>query len=102
MSEFENDDFEGIRVTETGQSENGWTFLVEIGHGDGLMEFWVEIDKAQWTRLTGRRIEPSELVLFTFKFLLDKEAKELILKKFNLSDVEGQYPNFEMELKKSL
>ncbi len=97
-----NEDFDGMRVTETNQSDNGWTFLVELGNGDGLLEYWIDVDRDYWTRLTNRRIEPDELVSITFKFLLDKESKELILKKFNLSDVAGNFPTYEMEIKKNI
>lgn len=76
--------------------------MVELGHGEGLIEFWVDVDRDYWTRLTNRRVEPAELVEVTFKFLLDKEAKELILKKFNLADVAGHFPNYEHEIKRVL
>lgn len=99
MSEF-NEDLDNIRVTEANQRESGWTFLVELGHGEGLIEYWVDVDREYWTRLTNRRIEPAELVELTFKFLLEKESKELILKKFNISDVAGRFPMYELEIKK--
>ena len=101
MSEF-NDDFEEIRVTEMNQSDNGWNYLVELGYGDGLIEYMVEVDVAYWTRLTGRRIEPDELVKMTFNFLLDKEQKEMIRKKFNLAEVVGSFPTYEDEIKRRL
>jgi len=101
VSEY-NEEFDGIRVTETNQSDNGWNFLVELGHGDGLVEYFVEVDRDYWTRLTGRRIEPAELVKTTFEFLLSHESKELILKKFNLSDVNGYFHNYEEEIKRLL
>lgn len=97
-----NEDFDGIKITETNQHENGWTFLVELGHGEGLIEYWIDVDKDYWTRLTSRRIEPTELVAVTFKFLLDKAPKELILKKFNLADVAGHFPMYESEVKRAL
>jgi len=97
-----NEDLDGIRVTEANQSQTGWTFLVELGHGEGLMEYWIEVDKDYWTRLTNRRIEPADLVEATFKFLLEKEPKELILKKFNLADISGHFPNYENEMKRML
>ena len=100
MTEF-NEDFDGMRVTETNQSEEGWTFLVELGYGDGLTEYFVDVDKNYWTRLTNRRIEPGELVVTAFKFLLDKETKELILKRFSIADIAGHYPNFENEMKRA-
>lgn len=96
-----NEDFDGMRVTETSQRADGWTFLVELGHGEGLIEYWVDVDREYWTKLTNRRIEPADLVIFTFKFLLDKETKELILRKFNIADVAGHFPMFENEIRKS-
>lgn len=101
MAEF-NEDFDGIRVTETNQNDNGWTFLVELGHGEGLIEYLVDVDRDFWTRLTNRMVEPTELVIFSFKFLLDREPKEIILKKFNLSDISGHFPTYEAEIKKYL
>lgn len=97
-----SEDFDEMRVTETNQSENGWTFLVELGQGEGLLEYWIEVDRDYWTRLTNRRIEPSDLVTRMFSFLLGKEPKELILKKFNIADVAGHFPMFEIEIKKNL
>ncbi|OGN07946.1 MAG: hypothetical protein A3C61_02295 [Candidatus Yanofskybacteria bacterium RIFCSPHIGHO2_02_FULL_39_10] len=101
MAEF-NEDSDGMRVTEVSQREEGWTFLVEVGHGDNLIEYFIDVDKEYWTRLTARRIEPAELVKATFEFLLDKESKEVILKKFNLSDVSGHFPNYENEIRRIL
>lgn len=101
MAEF-NEEFDGIRVSETNQSENSWTFLVELGHGDGLIEYWVDVDKDYWTWLTNRRVEPSGLVELAFKFLLEKEPKESILRKFNLADIAGHFSTFESEMKKYL
>ena len=77
-------------------------FFVEIGSGDGLMEYIVDVDRDCWSRLTNFRAEPAELVRLTFKFLLEHEQKEMILKKFNLSDVIGHFPNFEIEIKRLL
>ena len=101
MAEF-NEDSDGMRVTEVSQREEGWTFLVEVGSGDNLIEYFIDVDKEYWTRLTARRIEPAELVKATFEFLLDKESKEVILKKFNLSDVSGHFPNYENEIRRIL
>lgn len=101
MAEFD-EDFDGMRVTETSQREDGWTFLVELGHGEEMIEYWVDVDKDYWTRLTSRRIEPAELIAITFKFLLDKHSKELISRKFNLADVAGHFPMYEFEVKKAM
>ncbi|MBI2064783.1 MAG: hypothetical protein HYT62_01875 [Candidatus Yanofskybacteria bacterium] len=99
MAEFDEDS-DGIRATEVSQREDGWTFLVEVGQGDSLIEYFVDVDKDYWTRLTVRRIEPAELVKATFRFLLEKEQKEVIMKKFNLADVAGHFPNYENEMRR--
>jgi len=101
MAEF-NQEFEDIRVTEHGQREEGWTFFVEIGTGDGLVEYFVDLDRDYWTKLTDRRVEPAELIRLTFKFLLEREQKEIILKKFNMADITGYFPQYEYEVKKML
>lgn len=95
-----NEEFDEIRITEAVQREDGWTYLVELGHGEGLIEYLVDVDREYWTRLINRRVEPEKLVEITFKFLLDHQAKETIIKRFNLSDVSGQYPNYENEIKR--
>ena len=101
MAEY-NEEFDGIRITETNQKEEGWTFLVELGHGDNLVEYYVDVDRDYWTQLTGRRTEPTQLVEATFKFLLDKEPKEMIMKKFNISEVTQFFPRYEQEIKRIL
>jgi hypothetical protein len=97
-----NEEFDGIVITEIGQKEEGWNFIVGLGHGDGMIEFFVDVDKEYWTRLTNRRVEPSKLVEMTFKFLLDKGIKETIQRKFNVSEVSAKFPQFEMEMKRML
>ena len=101
MAEY-NEEFDGIRITEINQKDEGWTFLVELGHGDNLIEYYVDVDRDYWTKLTGRRIEPAQLVEITFKFLLDKKQKEMIMKKFNLNDINQLFPDYEREIKKIL
>lgn len=101
MSEF-NEDYDGMMISEQNQSDNGWTFLVELGQGDSILEYLVEVDRDYWARLTDKRTEPLELVRAAFKFLLEKETKELILRKFNIADISGHFPNFENEIKRML
>ena len=101
MAEF-NEDFDGIRITETNQSNDSWTFLVELGHGDNLIEYYIDVERDYWTQLTSRRIEPAGLIEATFKFLLEKEPKEMIMKKFNLSEVIKFFPQYENEIKRIL
>jgi len=95
-----NEEFDGIRIAEQNQADNHWTFSFEIGNGESLIEYLVDVDRDHWARLTNRRIEPAELVRLTFQFLLERESKELILKKFNIADVSGHFPTYESEIKR--
>lgn len=101
MSEYD-EDFDNISVSEVGQRDDGWTFVVELGHGDGIIEYMVVLDRNYWTRLTGQRIEPSVFVETVFKFLLERGSKETIKRNINISDISGSFPNFEMEIKRLL
>lgn len=101
MAEY-NEELDGIRVTETNQREEGWTFLVELGHGYDLVEYRIDVNREYWAKLTSCRIEPAQLIEMTFKFLLDKEPKEMIMKKFNLSDINQFFPQYEREIKRIL
>jgi len=50
-------------------------------------------------RLTGGKMEPEELVRHSFEFLLEREPKESILGRFDLSVIGRYFPEFEREIK---
>ena len=70
----------------------GWKFIVVV---DGV-EFEVEVGKEYWKKLTGLTgSPPEELVKRSFEFLLKREPKSAILKKFNLSVIQTYFPEYE-------
>ena len=60
----------------------------------------VTVNPADYARLTGGNIEPEELVRLSFEFLLEREPKESILSRFDLSVISRYFPEFEGEIKR--
>lgn len=55
----------------------------------------VRISKETYQRLTGGIKGAEELVRASFEFLLEREAKESILKSFDLSKIQTYFPEYE-------
>ena len=72
-------------------------FAVEIAEGRGATRHRVTLSAADLARLangaTGERV-----IEAAFRFLLDREPKELILSSFDLSAIARYFPEFEREL----
>jgi len=49
--------------------------------------------------LTGGNITKEELIRISFKFLLVRESNSMILKEFDLSEIEKYFPEFNAEIK---
>ena len=84
-----------MKILEQREIENGWEFKVEV---DGS-EFEVRVDKEYWQTLTGGNEDVSSLVRRSFEFLLEREPKESILKKFNLRDIKRYFPEYPEKIK---
>lgn len=53
-------------------------------------------------RLAGEAAEPEELIRRSFEFLLEREPKESILARFDLSVIARYFPEYEREMKQRL
>jgi hypothetical protein len=60
----------------------------------------VTLDSRDHAKLTGRAVEAEELIRKSFQFLLEREPKESILKRFDLSVISRYFPEYESEIKK--
>ena len=74
-------------------------FDVRLRDGDGsATEHVVTVSRAEWERFgTGYRT-PEELVEASFRFLLDRETKEQILRSFGLGQIGQYFPSYEREI----
>lgn len=57
----------------------------------------VTMDRATYQRLSGGAIAPTECVEAAFRFLLDREPKESILSRFDISVISRYFPDFTQE-----
>jgi hypothetical protein len=73
-------------------------FEVVVREGGGETRHHVTMARPLHQRLTGGKIEPGICVDAAFRFLLDRESKESILRRFDISDISRYFPEFEREL----
>ena len=83
-----------INVKIKSESKEKWVFGVEIED----TQYEVTVDREYWKKLTDGKTEPNELVRKSFEFLLEREPKEAILKKFNLKVISTYFPEYEKEI----
>ena len=62
----------------------------------------VTVSPNDYTRLTSGKFEPEELVRRSFEFLLEREPKESILTRFDLSVIGRYFPEYEREIRRRL
>jgi hypothetical protein len=72
-------------------------FDVIVDEGGTSTRHRVTMSRADCDRLSGKH-SPSACLEAAFRFLLDREPKESILRKFDVSDINGYFPDFEKEL----
>ena len=85
-----------IEVRRTG--ENGsLVFDVVVREGKGETRHHVTMSRELCERLTAGKHTPERCVEAAFRFLLDREPKESILRRFDLTAI-SRFPEFEREM----
>ena len=84
-----------IDVERKGENE----FLVVVKEGQSKSEHTVTIDQEYYNRLIGGAISKEKLIEESFKFLLDRETKESILRRFNLKVINRYFPEYEKTIR---
>lgn len=79
--------------------QDGWEFLVAVSDDEGEIEYEVIARKSYWENLTRGECSPEDFVKNSFEFLLEREPKESILRKFNLHEINRYFPEYEEEIK---
>jgi hypothetical protein len=77
-------------------------FRVRVIEGGSESIHEITLDSKDCARLAGATVEPEELIRETFQFLLERETKESILGRFDLSVVSRYFPEYEGEIRKRL
>jgi hypothetical protein len=74
----------------------GFDVLVEEGCGSTRHQ--VTMHKKTYETLTASKVSPPECVEAAFRFLLDHESKESILRRFDITVISTYFPNFQRDL----
>jgi hypothetical protein len=77
-------------------------FQVRVIEGGSESFHHVTLSPQVYSRLTGGKTEPEELVRRSFEFLLEREPQESILGRFDLSVISRYFPEFDREIKRRL
>jgi hypothetical protein len=77
-------------------------FLVRIKESGSASTHQVTLDPKDRVRLAGEAVEPEALIRRSFEFLLEREPKESILRRFDLPVISRYFPEYESEMKRSL
>ena len=86
-----------IEVRQTGLSDP-LTFDVVIRESGKETRHQVTISEAYYAWLTNGSCQPEHCVEAAFRFLLDREPKEAILSRFDISVISRYFPDFEAKL----
>jgi len=89
---------------EVQKTDHGDTYelQVTVKEGRGESRHRVTLRKADYERLSGGKISPEALVTESFRFLLEREPKESILRSFDLTVIGRYFPEYEREIAKRL
>jgi hypothetical protein len=77
-------------------------FRVRVIEGGNETSHEVTLDPKDHAGLAGASIAPEELIRKSFEFLLEREPKESILGRFDLSVISRYFPEYEREIKRRL
>lgn len=87
-----------IEVEQVGPDE----FHVRLTEGKNETRHVVTMKTSEYERISGKKVSPNELVRRAFEFLLARERKEEILRKFDLTIIGQYFAEFEQAMKRSL
>jgi len=85
-------------VIEIRHTDEPSTFDVVVREGKGETHHQVIMSAETCERLTGGRYTPEQCLEAAFRFLLDREPKESILSRFDVTVISRYFPEFEREL----
>jgi hypothetical protein len=86
----------------TSEHNDRYEFEVTVREGRSETHHRVTLRKADYERLAGGKATPEALVGESFRFLLERESKESILRSFNLTVIGRYFPEYEREIAKRL
>jgi len=86
----------------TTEHDDSYEFQVTVKEGRGETRHRVTLQKANYNDLVGDKASPEDLVRESFRFLLEREPKESILRSFDLMVIGRYFPEYRSEIVKRL
>jgi hypothetical protein len=90
-----------IHVRRTGEQASP-VFEVVVREGKGETRHRVTMSREMSERLTAGKHTPERYLEAAFRFLLDREPKESILRRFDVTAISRYFPEFEREMPRYL
>lgn len=87
-----------IRVDPSGSGR----FRVTVTEGSSKSTHMVSVSPDYYEKLTGKKVSQEVLIERSFQFLLENEAKESILREFDLPLISRYFPKYESEIRRRL
>jgi hypothetical protein len=87
---------------ETQEQADGYTFQVTVQERGSQTEHRVTLSEDDYQRLSGGETSPEALVEESFRFLLEREPKESILRSFDLTVISRYFPEYERKITRRL
>lgn len=88
-----------VSSTESGEL---YQFEVTVREKRSETHHRVTLRKADYQRLSGAKADPEALVSESFRFLLEREPKESILRSFDLTVIGRYFPEYERVIRERL
>jgi hypothetical protein len=89
-----------VAVQCEGSRHAGWTCAVTLTEGGlDISHHFVRVWASDLQRLAPNASEPTALVKASFKFLLERESPQMIIRSFELSDIARYFPEYEQTIR---
>jgi hypothetical protein len=83
-------------------AQDPFAFEVVVREGKGETRHQVTMSRETCERLTSGKHTPERCLEAAFRFLLDREPKESILRRFDVTVISRYFPEFEREIPRYL
>ncbi len=79
-------------------STDGYDFQVTVREKGTATRHRVTMSESSYLDLSGGAASPERVIKAAFKFLLEREPKESILTRFDVTDIAQYFPDFDREI----
>lgn len=91
-----------IHVERIEKAREPLEFCVIVSEDHSETKHEVTLSESDYRNLTDGKVTPERCVQAAFQFLLDREPKESILKRFDVTVISNYFPGFQREIGKYL